>query len=361
MSRKVLGAVMVALIAVGGCSSPVNRDPASAPDAPNVQAEPTPAVLGNNEPIMMSPMATNASISITLSQAAYPDGAANTAILVRDDTWAYAIATGGVQGTLGGPLLLTPYQKLAPGIIDELRRVGAETVYILGDEATIMPAVAQELTEAGYTVERIGGGTHIQTSVAAASRLMPDAATAIVLGGMDQPSDPGRGAVDALAAGAWAAIHDYPVLLTDPFSLSPETADYIRQSAISRVVIIGGRVAVSEEVSAELERLGVEVERVGGENRFDTAAKIVERWGGAHRGYLLIDGNSERLWAAGFAAAAYSMRANAPVLLANSGTLPSETDAMLKSLRAPVQLVCAPGVADSPCMTAQDLAKAMAS
>jgi len=309
---------------------------------------------------MMSPQATNASISITLSQAAYPDGSAKNAILVRDDTWAYAIATGGVQGTLAGPLLLTSYQGLAPGILDELRRVGVEKVYILGDETTIEPQVAQELVNAGYSIERIGGSNHIQTSVAAADRLMPDAETAVVLGGNDQPSDPGRGAVDALAAGAWAAVNDYPVLLTDPFELSPETRNYISQSSIKKVMIIGGRVAVSEAVNKELEALGVVVERIGGENRFDTAAKIVSHWDGAYHGYLLIDGNSERLWAAGFAAAAYSMRARSPVLLANSGTLPVETALMLEGLRAPVQLVCAPGVADSPCMTAQDLAKAMA-
>ncbi|MGH8909582.1 MAG: cell wall-binding repeat-containing protein [Egibacteraceae bacterium] len=346
------------VLSAGGLFLLVDRGDGTA-DRPGGQAKPAPVALGNNEPIMMAPDATSASISITLSQAAYPDGSADAAILTRDDTWAYAIATGGIQGVLGGPLLLTSSERLSPGILDELRRVGAEKVYLMGSETALAPAVARVLTGAGYQVERIGGANPIETSLAAAQRLMPGAQTAVLLGGgRTLPNDRGRGAVDALAAGSWAAMHDVPVLLTDPFTLSSATREYIRRSRITDVVIVGGTMAVAAPVKEELERLGVRVERVGGENRYDTAAQLVELWG-AHNGFLLIDGSTERLSAAGFAAAAYSMRANAPVLLANSGSLPPETGRMLNGLRQPVQLICAPGVEKDPCMTAQELSLAI--
>jgi hypothetical protein len=334
---------------VGGSAADVTRR--------GTQARPIPAALGNHEPIIMAPDATNTSISITLSQAAYPAGSAKSAILVRDDTWAYAIATGGLQGVLGAPLLLTPYNRLDPGILAELRRVGAEKVYLMGDETVLTPTVALGLSRAGYEVERIGGRDQIRTSLTTAAQFMPDAQVAVVLCGHDMPGDRSRGAVDALAAGAWAAVNRVPVLLTDPFVLSEETRGYLRRSAVKQIVIAGGSMAVADSVSAELERLGFTVERIGGANRYSTAVQLAQRWDG-HHGFLLIDGSPERLSAAGFAAAAYAMRANAPVLLANSGTLPPETSAMLRGLREPVQLVCAPGVEKDPCMTAQEVSAA---
>ena len=46
-----------------------------------------------------------------------------------------------------------------------------------------------------------------------------------------------------------------------------------------KVIILGGTKAVSAEVENQLKGKSLEVERIGGENRFDTAARIARKLG----------------------------------------------------------------------------------
>lgn len=300
----------IVVLAIGDA----DRGPASAD-------EPDQATPGNIETVIMSASATNAAISVALGKAAYPAGSAEAAILARDDLWTDSLASGGLQGVLGGPLLLTEPQRVNPMILEELERVGAKEVYLLGGPQALFPSVRQALVDAGYKVERIAGADRIETATEVARRFLSDADTAILVSGYEHAEDAGRGLIDALSAGTMAAVHQYPMLLTDPSELSASTRTYLEQSAVERVIIVGGRHAVGDSVVAELEQLGLSVERIAGINRFQTAASVVEHWG-RHSKVLLLDGNTERMWVAGLAAASYASREDAPILLIDKMTVP---------------------------------------
>jgi len=83
---------------------------------------------------------------------------------------------------------------------------------------------------------------------------------------------------DALAGSLLAQSKDAPLLLTKKDSLHPQTEQAINDLGASKVYILGGPAAVSEDVEAEILALaGVnEVERVFGANRFETAVQIAE-------------------------------------------------------------------------------------
>jgi putative cell wall-binding protein len=317
-------------------------------------------IQGETSPEIAPMQASNIGISVAMSRAAYPTGPVEAAVIARDDVWVDALSSSTLQGELGAPLLLTGPQSLAPEVLEELQRMQVTTVFLMGGPTAFAPRVGEELVTAGFEVQRVTGDDAVGNAVTIASQLLPEAQTAMLVRGVDASgADRTRGYVDALAAGAWAAAEHMPVLLTDPFQLSTVTRDYLAQSQIRKVVIAGGRVALGGSVIAELERLGVEVERVGGADRFETAAVIAERRGSDPNdpSVLLLDGSGDRMWVAGFAAAVYSMRAAAPILFTSDDEVPEATDAVLKAF--PARLVCGPGVTDIACVTARGITPAL--
>ncbi|MGH8910683.1 MAG: cell wall-binding repeat-containing protein [Egibacteraceae bacterium] len=315
------------------------------------------AARGQTADRVVATASPDAALSAALSAAAYPDDSVSSAVLARNDIWVDALSSSTLQGELGAPLLLTSSDSLAPEVTLELERLGAKTVYLMGGPEAFDPKVAQALTEAGYAVERVPGQSAVGNAVAVAGQYLPRARTALLVRGADSSGvDQTRGYVDALVAVAWAAVAGMPVLLTDPFQLSPETRDYLAQSQVEKVIVAGGRVALGGSITLELERLGVEVDRIGGQDRFETAARIARLRDVDHKNpsVLLIDGSGERMGVAGFAAAVYSIRTAAPILLTNADALPEPTDQILKTTPN-ARLICGPGVTDTACAAAKNV------
>lgn len=96
-----------------------------------------------------------------------------------------------------------------------------------------------------------------------------------------------NGYEDALAASGFAGLIGAPLLMTDRNQLTQETVDVINENRTSdatalKIYLIGGNMAVSDEVAAALGDLalisqGGFVERIAGENSWDTALAIYEK------------------------------------------------------------------------------------
>ena len=84
---------------------------------------------------------------------------------------------------------------------------------------------------------------------------------------------------DALSAAPVAATLGGPILLTPPDALPSAVISELERLAPSTVVIAGSEASVSAEVEAEIEALlGLEVDRVAGENRYATS-RALARYG----------------------------------------------------------------------------------
>ncbi len=81
---------------------------------------------------------------------------------------------------------------------------------------------------------------------------------------------------DGLASSVLAGALDAPILLTMPDNLREEAAGAIEELGASEAIILGGEIAVSAEVEEDLENMELEVERIAGESRFETATEIAE-------------------------------------------------------------------------------------
>ncbi|WP_422123862.1 cell wall-binding repeat-containing protein [Planococcus sp. X10-3] len=132
---------------------------------------------------------------------------------------------------------------------------------------------------------------------------------------------------DALAGGPLAYQEDAPILLTRTASLPPETRAEIRRLGAEKVMILGSKGAVSQEVEMELSRMGLKIERIGGKNRFDTAAMIAQK----------LD-STEAIIANGLnfpdvlSISSYASRNGIPILLTRKDSIPSETAGALQTI-----------------------------
>jgi len=139
---------------------------------------------------------------------------------------------------------------------------------------------------------------------------------------------------DALAAGPLVDDSGCPLVLTAGDSLHPATAAYMAAEAadsLGFVYIIGGTAAIPASVETELFAMGLNTQRLGGANRYETAAAIADEinspdWSASNRSVVLVNGNSfaDALAAGTFA----SMSAvDGVLLLVNAGSIPSATAA----------------------------------
>lgn len=200
---------------------------------------------------------------------AFPVGA-DTVVVATGANWPDALGGSALAGAVGGPLLLTKPTELPADVSDEIERLGASTVYILGGLSAVsapvataldaIPGVAQVIRLEGadrYATARKVADTVIDIEGAAYS------GDAFVATGSNFP--------DALAASPLAAWAVRPILLADP-----RTGAVSRPAEVTGVTILGGEGAVSAGVEVALNAaLGdANVDRIGGANRYETGAKI---------------------------------------------------------------------------------------
>jgi putative cell wall-binding protein len=170
-------------------------------------------------------------------------------------------------------------------------------------------------------LDRVAGADRVET----AARISQDAFRAadtdtIVLARSDDYAD-------ALAGAPLAAQEGAPVLLTPRTALSDWVQIEIERLGVEQVILLGGEAALSAEVADQVAGLGVEVQRIAGDNRFDTAALVaaeLDDWDTA----LVVEGANPdpgRGWPDAVSAAPYAALQGAPVLLATRDRLPPET------------------------------------
>ena len=174
-----------------------------------------------------------------------------------------------------------------------------------------------------FTLTRIGGETRYATAALEALCAYDSADTVILA--------TGTGYADALTATSLAGALDAPILLTKSGSLSEYAADAIEQLGADSVIVVGGTSAVSSSVVSTLEDEGLDVERISGSNRYETAGQIYLY--GLKAGYwdgstLIVASGTNYADALSISPVAYA--GSYPILLANSaGDMPFATDVVV--------------------------------
>lgn len=169
--------------------------------------------------------------------------------------------------------------------------------------------------------ERVAGDDRYDTAAqVAVSSFEEDVETVYIATGEDY--------ADALATGPAAVASDAPLLLVRSDEVPAATRDALDDLDPERIVLAGGEATISVEAASELEALG-DVDRVAGDDRYDTAAQLAtDAFSSAEEAYIATGEDFADALAGGVVAAA----SDAPVLLARPAELPTVTAEALDSL-----------------------------
>lgn len=237
---------------------------------------------------------------------------ANNVIIANAYSYPDALAGAPLAYKLDAPILLTVGEdSLEKNITDEIKRLGAKNVYILGGNAAVSDKISKSLSSSGYTVKRLSGESRYETAVAIAKQL------ASLTG--KKPSElffvSGANFPDALAVSSIAALKGCPILYVPAAgSIDKSTADYVSSSGCKKATILGGTAAVSDAGKNSISKLGVTVSRVSGSDRYETALAIYKKYDSVFKGKTIAVATGENFPDA-LAGGAYAAKLGCPVIL----------------------------------------------
>jgi subtilisin family serine protease len=219
--------------------------------------------------------------AVAISKYVFSDAGAKHAVLARKDDFADALA-GSTLGYGAGPVLFTGSTgALDPLTANELARVlpPAGRVYLLGGTAAIPSGVENDIRALGLVPVRLAGTTREATAAAVAAEdqkraveLGYPAADRVILATNHQWPD-------AVTAGAMGGMFGYPILLTDPNTLSPATRDALASLQPDRIYVVGGTTAISSAVATAARDAGgsTTATRLAGVDRVGTAVAVAQQ------------------------------------------------------------------------------------
>lgn len=206
--------------------------------------------------------------SVAISQVGW--ASSEYVVLATAENYPDALVAGPLAGALGAPILLTSRASLQQDVADEIVRLGAEHVILVGGLSALSAQIPRDLETIGIDpgqIERIGGVTRYETSYLVALRveqIAGDVQSIVLATGRDFP--------DALAVSGLAGANGVPIVLTDGKELSPPAKRAMDELAAISTLVIGGEAAISSAV----ETLAPHPRRVGGVDRYDTARLVAE-------------------------------------------------------------------------------------
>ncbi|WP_169525225.1 N-acetylmuramoyl-L-alanine amidase [Pseudalkalibacillus hwajinpoensis] len=240
-------------------------------------------------------------------------------ILTRADMPFDALASSGLVGVKNAPVLLTKPSTLDSRVLNELKRLEAKKVYILGGPTAISQSVENELKKS-FTVTRLEGSNRYSTAEAINKEAgLDQSSTAIVVNG--------NKVADSLSASSVASIKNYPIYLT-----SNKKAPTL-PSTIKTVYLIGGESVLSPDLMKQLEQQGKKVVRLAGQDRFATNIAVNEAFFPSSNSFIVARGTSTQPdredYPDAVAASSLSEVYNAPVILSHHSTVIPDIESYL--------------------------------
>ncbi len=131
----------------------------------------------------------------------------------------------------------------------------------------------------------------------------------------------GEGFADALSAAPLAKKYNAPILLTEKNQLNNDVKNELKNLQVKNVIIVGGSGTISKNVETELKNLGINIDRIFGDDRYKTSLKIAEKIG-LNNGVVVTNGLG---YADALAMASIAATKQMPIILTPSDKLTSDT------------------------------------
>ncbi|OLP66680.1 Amidase enhancer precursor [Bacillus pumilus] len=181
----------------------------------------------------------------------------STIVIVNRDAFADAISATPLAYKLNAPILYTNAERLTKTTEKQIKKMNPDNILIIGGTKSVSSAAEKTLKKYGK-IKRISGKSRYAVSQNIAKE-MGNYRQAIVATGSIF--------TDSASVTPYAARNGYPILLTKKNSLPTYKLP-------SKVIIVGGEKSVSKKVETQIKKTST-VQRIGGANRYEVSANIV--------------------------------------------------------------------------------------
>ncbi len=197
-------------------------------------------------------------------------GKANTVIVARSDLYPDSLTSTILSKLLNSPILLTPKDKLDERVRQEILRLEAKEIIIVGGTDSVSNNVKNELEKIDKNgVERISGLDRYGTSEQVARKVISITGKknkAVIASGEVFP--------DALAISSFAAREGYPILLIKKNKVPDMVQNALADLEIRNTFVVGGFNTISQITERNLPNV---YERIGGKDRYETSMLISKK------------------------------------------------------------------------------------
>lgn len=203
---------------------------------------------------------------------------ADVVVVANPGIWHEVMSAASLAGTVRGPLLFAGRSAVSTATLDEIRRLGASEVIVVGSVSSVDDTTSAVIgaVQGVSSVRRIWGGDRYRLASAIASEVVSLKGgafdgTVFVVSGSNYS--------ESLAGLPLSAARGRPYVL-----VNRSTGRYVLPPGTRRAVILGGTGSVSSAVQSKLRsQLGTSrVTRIAGTDRYATAVRIAE-WGARYQ------------------------------------------------------------------------------
>ena len=233
---------------------------------------------------------------------------AETVIIANSEKFADSLSASALSKALKAPILLVKKDQLDSVVAQEIKRLGAKNVVVIGGKQSVDEA-KNSLSK--YNLQTIAGSDRYETSAKIAQEIIKRTGTtqAVIASG--------ETFADALTVAPLANKNNMPILLVQPNNIPKATQEVLKQ--IKNAIIVGGEKTISNQVANKLPN----PTRIAGANRYETAKKIYE-YGFKDRKEVNIANGTN------FADSLVIGSIDCPILLAESNEVPESTKQAIK-------------------------------
>ncbi|MDU5960466.1 MAG: leucine-rich repeat protein [Finegoldia magna] len=234
-------------------------NPGKTPNQPGT-VTPTPSTPAEQQKITTRVAgADRIQTSVEVSKKYYES--ADTVIIANYEQFADSLSASALSKALKAPILLVKKDQLDSVVAQEIKRLGAKNVIVIGGEKSVDEA-KNSLSQ--YNLRTIAGANRYETSAKIAQEIIKLTGTkkAVIASG--------EVFADALTVAPLANKNNMPILLVQQNNIPKATQEVLKQ--IEEVIIVGGEKTISKEVENKLPN----PTRIAGANRYETAKKIYE-------------------------------------------------------------------------------------
>lgn len=155
---------------------------------------------------------------------------ADNVILCNGSAYADAIVASPLSKKLNAPILLAQSSNDMYVALQEIQKLGAKNIYILGGTGVISSAMENGLKNQGYNVTRIAGNSRYETSIEVAKYVNSNPSTIFFTDGDNWE--------DALSIAPVAAKLQAPIILGSRTNSSDKVNNYLANVKSSKITIL---------------------------------------------------------------------------------------------------------------------------